>query len=106
MSKRLCRSCGAQLQETDVLVCQGCAECGLGRGIFDYRMIRHEDVEDAFAAMGARAEAGMAVDQGVDDVVINAVAKGVYKGTAFGSYGRFRAYVRDTGKLPPRGCGG
>ena len=91
---RRCRSCGAILNGTRLLICESCQAAGMGREI------RAEiDAEELLEVAMQREKMELAILEEMGLGEIAALAR-LYR-APYSTYGRFRAYVESTGRLPP-----
>ena len=91
---RRCRSCGAILNGTRLMICESCQAAGMGREI------RAEiDAEELLEVAIQREKMELAILEEMGLGEIAALAR-LYR-APYCTYGRFRAYVESTGRLPP-----
>lgn len=91
---RRCRSCGAILNGTRLLICESCQAAGMGREI------RAEiDAEELLEVAIQREKMELAILEEMGLGEIAALAR-MYR-SPYCTYGKFRGYVESTGRLPP-----
>lgn len=95
--RRRCKSCGALLPLERIRLCESCQAAGMG---YEVRRKSVPDVEELLRIAKRRSELWMNPLEEMTMEEINAIARH-YAGTGYGSYGKLKAYVRATGKLPP-----
>lgn len=91
---RRCRSCGAILAGTRILLCESCQAAGMGRDI------RAETDAEMLLEVAKRREqmrVPILEEMGLSEIA--ALAR-LYR-TPYCTYGKFRGYVESTGRLPP-----
>lgn len=91
---RRCRSCGAILAGTRILLCESCQAAGMGREIR-----ATTDAGELLEVAKQREKMCLPIleEMGLSEVA--ALAR-MYR-APYCTYGRFRAYVENTGRLPP-----
>lgn len=94
--ERRCRCCRGALRPEQLWICDECQALGRGR-TFQADCI---DAEELLRVARAREKAGADPLREMGMEEISALAWRFRK-TGYGSYGKLRAYVHNTGKLPP-----
>lgn len=91
---RRCRSCGAILNGTRLLICESCQAAGMGREIR-----ATTDAWELLEVAKQREKMCLPILEEMGLSEIAALAR-MYR-SPYCTYGRFRAYVESTGRLPP-----
>ena len=93
--KRRCKSCGAVMPPCNIYLCDACQEAGMGRkndkGLFEAR--------ELLLIAKCRQEIGVCPIAQMDMAQVNTLARCFMP--PYSTYGRFRGYVEETGRLPP-----
>lgn len=91
---RRCRSCGAILAGTRILLCESCQAAGMGREIR-----ATTDAAELLEVARERENMRMPILEEMGLSEIAALAR-LYR-APYCTYGKFRGYVESTGRLPP-----
>lgn len=93
---RFCKSCGEALKQNELYLCESCRTAD-----FCTKTEGKIAGEEAVRVILARQKAGIKLLEGMDlDTVAEAARQWGAQG--YSTYGRFRAYCDETGRLPPR----
>lgn len=96
VEERRCKCCREALPPEDICLCPNCQAAGLGRHIKRGTI----EPEELLKIAQRREMLGIPPFHGMDMAEISALAW-LFRSSGYGSYGKFREYVRMTGKLPP-----
>lgn len=91
---RKCKICGADMGAYRLRICESCQAAGMGREIRT-----SINTEELMNVANTRAASGTHI---LDEMTLDEIAALARLWRApFCTYGRFRGYVDETGKLPP-----
>lgn len=93
--ERKCKCCKEVLPPTCIYLCEKCEEAGMGRRKKSW----HIEPQELLQIAQQRQYLGVDPIEGMDMAQVNTLAR-LFK-PPYSTYGRFRGYVRMTGKLPP-----
>lgn len=95
-ARQICAVCGAKTKPTENRVCDACRAAGYGNIPIEGR----PDGRHLMRVAIARARWGKPPLEGMTMEEVNAIVRTYYMGSPYNSYGKLRAYVDSTGKLP------
>lgn len=91
---RKCKCCGAPLDWTRLRICESCQAAGMGTALPKGQI----DAEELLRVARERERLGFPPLEGMTMAEVSALA---WLFPTYSSYGKFRAYVWSTRKLPP-----